>query len=72
MSGDPFLDEWRELRQVRGLANLEALSVILMMRQGPMMLEDLEELVRLRDAGRLTMEEEDVLRIVLKGQVITE
>lgn len=67
MSEDPFLDEWRELRTVRGLAKLEALSVILLMRSGPLMLEDLEELAELRDAGRLTMEEEDALRIILKG-----
>ncbi len=68
MSKDAFLEEWRELRDVRGLANLEALSVILLMRSGPLMLEDLEELVNLREAGRLKPEELELLAELLEPE----
>lgn len=50
---DEFIDAWSALRGGRGLSKLEALAVILLVRHGPIMLEDLEELQKLQAADRL-------------------
>lgn len=70
MNEDPFFERWRELRQVRELSKVEALSVILLMGGQILEREDKIDLERLRAAGRLTVEEEDALRMYREGGVL--
>ena len=54
---DPFFTNWRGLRERRMLTKVEALSVILLMGGQRLTLDDLIDLDRLKNSGRLTEDE---------------
>ncbi len=65
---DPFIENWHDLRERRGLSNVEAMNVILLIGGQRLVREDLIDLERLSLAGRLTLEEAEALRLYREGE----
>jgi hypothetical protein len=65
---DPFIENWHDLRERRGLSKVEAMNVILLIGGQRLVREDLIDLERLSLAGRLTLEEAEALRLYQEGE----
>lgn len=55
---DPFVQNWWELTERRGLSTDEALSLILLLRERDLSNFTMDDLFRMAEEGRLTPEEE--------------
>ena len=65
---NPFIENWHDLRERRGLSNVQAMKVILLIGGQRLAREDLIDLERLSLAGRLTLEEAEALRLYREGE----